>query len=114
MALAWTVLITVLSLISLNNQQPSAIPYKDKMVHFVFYFVFILLWFRFKKSESHNKKTGLLIFVIAVGYGVLMEICQSAFTTTRSADIYDVIANSLGALSGLILINYKLLNKTQL
>lgn len=84
------------------------------MVHFVFYFVFIILWFRFKKTAHYSTRTSWHIFFAAVGYGVLMEIGQSAFTTTRTADIYDVIANSLGALMGLILINYKFLNKTQL
>ena len=37
---------------------------------------------------------------IAIVYGITMEVFQGVFTTTRTADIQDVFANSVGALSG--------------
>ncbi|MES2747777.1 MAG: VanZ family protein [Bacteroidota bacterium] len=112
-ALLWTVLITILSLITVGNIGGKiALPHKDKMIHFVFYFVFVLLWFHVKKSGNNYKKTSVVVFLIAIGYGLLMELFQSVFTTTRKADIFDVIANSSGALAGLFFISYRFLNKT--
>ena len=114
-ALLWTVLITILSLITVGDIGGSiTLPNKDKMVHFVFYFVFVLLWFHVKKSPHNYKKISVVVFLIAIGYGILMELFQSVFTTTRTADIFDVLANSSGALAGLLFINYAFVNKTQL
>lgn len=76
------------------------IPYKDKVVHFLFYFIFVLLWY------YATKNSVVKIFLIAVAYGILMEILQS-FTKTRSADYTDAIANTLGALTAMIYITNK-------
>ena len=107
-AFFWTLLVTVLSLISSlsgfgNNIH---IANKDKIVHFIFYFVMVILWmYYFSKAEVTN--IGLKIVLGAILYGIVMEICQAVFTTYRSADIVDVIANSSGAISGFFL--YKII-----
>lgn len=100
-ALGWTLIVTLLSLATLGSLGESVpVPYKDKIVHFLFYFVFVLLWY-------FATKTSLIkLFFIAVAYGVLMEILQS-FTKTRSADYTDAIANTLGALSAVLYIKNK-------
>jgi VanZ family protein len=113
-AVIWTVLITILSLITVEGIKSTiAIPHKDKMVHFVFYFVFVLLWFSVKKASSNLKKISQTIFLLAVGYGLLMEFLQNLLTDNRTGDVLDVLANTLGALMALLYINYKFLNKTQ-
>lgn len=73
------------------------IPNKDKIVHFAFYFGFVFWWNK-ALSIQHAKKLVLLLGV-AVSYGVLMELLQYGFTTNRSADILDIIANSAGAIA---------------
>lgn len=113
-AIAWTVLITFLSLVtvgSFGNNIP--IPNKDKIVHVVFYFGFVVLWVLYKNKSNYTNKTGIAILFIAIGYGVLMELIQY-FTATRSPDMYDVLANSSGAFSGLLFVNIIFLNKRQL
>lgn len=52
-----------------------------------------------------------MILLSAMGYGILMEICQELFTKTRTADVLDVLANSLGAALGLIVVS--MLNKNK-
>jgi VanZ family protein len=42
--------------------------------------------------------------ITAILYGIIIEICQGAFTTLRNPDVYDVIANTLGALTGILII----------
>lgn len=66
----------------------------------------VILWmYYFSKVQVAN--TGLKIVIGAILYGIVMEICQDVFTTYRSADIVDVIANSTGAISGFFL--YKII-----
>lgn len=76
----------------------------DKYVHFTFYFIFVLVWFSF--FTNHYKSSFLKYYILlgAIGFGILMEICQGAFTTTRCPDVNDVYANSLGALFGIVII----------
>jgi VanZ family protein len=42
--------------------------------------------------------------VLSVIYGIAIEIAQLLFTTTRSADVLDVVANMLGAIAGVSVI----------
>jgi VanZ family protein len=106
LAISWTVIVTVLSLITISSDIGSSINFenKDKYVHFTFYFVFVVLWFLYAKRKNISFKTKFIVLFSAIGYGVLMEICQGVFTKTRTADILDVVANSLGAISGLLLV----------
>jgi VanZ family protein len=72
----------------------------DKVVHAFFHFVFVTLWFLFfnKKLNSVNSFQPLAIsFVFSLVFGIIIEILQY-YTTTRSADIFDVLANTIGAL----------------
>jgi VanZ family protein len=105
LALLWTCIITVLSLVTIGNVGTSIpIPNKDKYVHFTFYFVFVVVWSLFAKQTKITKKIQWIVLSSAIGYGVLMEVCQGVFTTTRTPDIMDVLANIIGALSGLLFI----------
>jgi len=78
------------------------IPHFDKIVHFCMYFglmsVIIFENRRLFKSNRHIFFTG----IIPLSYGILMEILQS-LTYTRTASIYDVLANSAGILVSILL-----------
>lgn len=105
LALLWTCVVTVLSLVTIGNIGNSIpIPNKDKYVHFTFYFVFVVVWFLFAKRTNMTKKIKWIVLFSAIGYGILMEICQGIISTNRSPDIMDVFANSIGAITGLIFI----------
>ena len=80
------------------------IPNKDKYVHFTFYFVFVVVWFLFSKPNKITRKIQWIVLLSAISYGILMEICQGIFTSNRAPDVLDVIANSLGAITGLLFI----------
>ncbi len=51
-------------------------------------------------------------FIVAVLYGILIEIAQDKLTATRQADGYDVFANTIGATIAILLIYF--LNKIQI
>ena len=104
-AFFWTIAITILSLVSLK-EMPSitTLKFKDKIIHFMFYFVFVFLW---GNAFTKNSKTFFKVFVFAILYGIIIEIFQGVFTETRSADFFDVLANTFGALLGLLLLFIK-------
>jgi VanZ family protein len=113
LAISWTVLVAVLSLMSIGKFGDTVeIPNKDKFVHFVFYFVFVVSWYLYFKAKNNFKYTGVSIVLIAISFGVFIEICQATLTKERHGDILDVLANSLGAISGYLFIKYLLKNKT--
>ncbi|HLP62875.1 VanZ family protein [Flavobacterium sp.] len=112
LAITWTTLITFLSLVNVGSLGNSIkIPYKDKMVHFVFYFLFYVLWFSFFKLNTSWPKLKIKILLIAIGYGILMEVLQEIMSNHRTSDSIDVLANSVGAFCGLIAVTYFLSNK---
>lgn len=105
LALLWTCIVTVLSLVTIGNIGNSIpIPNKDKYVHFAFYFIFVVVWFLFAKRTKITKKVKWIVLFSSIGYGILMEICQGIITANRSPDVMDVFANSIGAITGLIFI----------
>lgn len=108
-AIVWTLFLTYFCLTG-SSQIPKVswldIPNKDKAVHFIFYFVFTLLWclYFWSKKNYSSGKAIVLTFFMAVVYGVIIEICQGLFTADRSADIMDALANTAGsALAVLVL-----------
>ena len=77
----------------------------DKLVHFTFYAVFSILWFLYLDNVLKNQKwLYLKVFIFAVSFGIMIEICQSVFTESRQADAIDAIANTLGSLFGLTML----------
>lgn len=104
LAIIWTVLITIASLVSFNSIPKVKIVGSDKMIHFLFYLVFVILWGLAKKQIYFNRKYDFLIVVVAIIYGIIIEVLQSVLTSTRQADFYDVLANAIGAIFGLVIL----------
>ncbi|WP_396145126.1 VanZ family protein [Flavobacterium sp.] len=108
-AFCWTCLVTILSLIKISDEFTKTIDidveYKDKYVHFLFYLVFVLLWFLFIIRTKYVNSAKLKSLIFAVSYGIIIEICQGLYTTTRTPDVYDVLANSIGAFTGTLILD---------
>lgn len=111
LAVSWTIIIALLSLIKFDVelQDLSFIQGKDKVVHFIFYFLFVFFW----SLALYKKDLKLKILFIAILYGMIIEVLQDAITATRTSDLYDVLANSLGALVAYIFLkkNIKKISK---
>jgi VanZ family protein len=76
-----------------------SIPYFDKMVHFVLFFVLCLLLFR--PLKILKKKHLVLAPFISVFLGALFEITQHVISSSRNSNIYDFIANCMGITAAL-------------
>ncbi len=115
-AVFWAVFISVVCLMNFN-EVPQVnkinIPHLDKMVHFVLYSIFAILCLWSINSNQQFLKKAVGVFLFCVAFGILIECLQDYFTTTRSAELLDVLANTFGVVSGILLTAlFKNKNKT--
>lgn len=78
----------------------------DKLVHAFFHFVLTFFCFMFLKSRTNNPnnyKPLIASFLFSVFFGLGIEIAQELFTTTRHAEVFDVLANVSGATLAVVL-----------
>ena len=106
-ALIWTCSILFLCLASFSNLPDVGVKNADKYVHFIFHFVFVNLWFLYFNSKNYKISPKLILFLFSGSFllGILIELAQQVFTTSRKGDVFDIFANTVGAFSGLILIS---------
>lgn len=105
-AFCWTGVIFYLCLSESTSLPNFNFEYKDKIIHFTFYFVFVLLWYR--SNLKLNKGVVYLrnVFLLAILLGVLIEVMQKMFTKTRTFDWFDILANTIGAFSCFVFIRF--------
>lgn len=87
-------------------------PFLDKIVHFGLYFVLALLIMAVLTLNSHlkhSKWTYTITIVVCLLYGWLIEVLQRAFFSGRSYELMDVVADTAGAVLGVLL--YKQISK---
>ena len=74
--------------------------YFDKLVHIGLFAVLIFLWR--SAFDSDQPKYNLILLFSAVLYGLAVEYIQRYFVPNRDFDLYDVLADTIGAIIGLI------------
>lgn len=110
--IGWMVLITVLSLMAFEVDSSIGfnLPYSDKAAHFVFHLVAAVLGCFFLGERSRGKlsfsRILILVVVILLIYGIIIEVIQDVFTSWRSGELTDVLANMLGALTGVAAVKF--------
>lgn len=85
------------------------IPHADKIVHFSFYFglVFLMALAAYTESKHRNAKDSAFLWgvaLFAIVYGIIIEVLQWVFTTTRHGDVWDVLANTMGAIAAMLVV----------
>jgi len=85
------ILVIVLSLFP-SLPSPIDLPQVDKLYHVLVYGV-LMLWF--VQLHPKSRYGGLAVGFIVLG--ILMEVVQSQLAT-RSGEVWDVVANSLGVI----------------
>lgn len=119
--ISWMTFITLLSLFSFSGDDDIPkfnIPNADKLGHFIFYFVAAVLGCFFIREQTkgvlRQTKAILIIGVTVIIYGIIIEVIQGVLTVDRTGDIYDALANSIGALCGAVTIKLLFSGKRQL
>ncbi|MFR9603642.1 MAG: VanZ family protein [Rikenellaceae bacterium] len=101
----YIILITLLSLVQFSDEiEPPQIEYFDKFVHFCFYLglnsllLYTLLLFKRRLSLS----VLVLSTLLSILYSIAIELLQPLMG--RTCDVADVVANSVGAVMGAIVV----------
>lgn len=105
-ALVWVCLMPLKKLPDLG------VSFSDKIFHSLTYAILAFLWFNtFFFQFKKNKITAIVYAsVISIIFGIIIEVSQGVFTATRQADMFDVLANSLGVLLTASLLMLKNIN----
>ncbi len=74
------------------------VPYKDKALH-VFAFASLTGWF----ASLLERRRWIPLVCCLLLYGILIEMAQALMAMGRSADVFDVAADSVGVLVGVTL-----------
>jgi VanZ family protein len=99
----WTLFVTILCLMNGSNLPKVGIKGADKYVHFCFHFVFALLWFLYFFAKTNRLAFSVfMVFAFSFLFGVSIEFAQAYLTHNRKADILDVLANTVGAITALL------------
>lgn len=110
-ALLWTIFIFILMAIPgslLPQEEKTFIPNLDKLIHATLFGSFVFLWsvyYATKKEKNNNSNSRfVLILIIACLYGVASELMQKYLIPNRDYDIYDILADSIGAVLGFLFV----------
>ncbi len=76
----------------------------DKLVHLL---LFATLMFTLQLSNGKTKANSIFLLI----YGLLIEILQGTITETRTADIFDFLADAVGIYVGFIMSQLKFIPK---
>lgn len=98
-ALCYTIALATVCLIRLTNLPDTGISFADKIFHFLAYGLLILLWyFTFLFTFNlKDRKSILYALIFSVTFGIVIEVLQDTMTDSRALDVYDILANTLGA-----------------
>lgn len=110
----WAILVVILSTLSGNKVDEipfMTLPHADKVAHFMLYFVFATLFIHdvihYKKLNRLQKQILFISLLVIISYGGLMELLQGGIKSIhRSEDIFDFMANSLGAIAAAIVFRF--------
>jgi len=109
-AIAWTVAITILSLITLKEPELLQFLHADKLMHMLIYFVFTGIWFlAFSKGITNEilQKNALIVSAaFSFVYGIGIEFMQQTLVVSRQGDWQDVLANTIGIILAIFLIKW--------
>lgn len=108
-ALFWSAIIIVLLCIPGSDlpQESSflSIPYFDKWVHGGIFALFVILWcwaFSFKKNRTRQVRSFVWITIAGIALGYILELVQKYLIPHRDYDLWDVVADTAGAVIGLL------------
>ena len=109
-SIIWALVILVLCLMPGKDLPNISILNFDKLAHFSVYFLLsLLMYYGWKKQNSFlalHRQTFIKILLLTSTYGFAVEIMQELFTVDRHFDIFDALANSIGAVAGSMLAVY--------
>ena len=105
----YTVVLATVCLITIKKLPEIGVSFGDKIFHFLAYTVLAFLWFNIFLNTFKLKKRQALIYAafFSIVFGIIIEVLQGTLTTSRSFDVYDVMANTMGVFLTVIIVFVK-------
>ena len=78
----------------------------DKIGHLIIHVLLSMIWlsyFYVKKKGTLAMINVIIIVLACLTYGIVIEFYQQMFIASRQADLFDVLANGVGTLVGMML-----------
>ncbi|MCH5683555.1 VanZ family protein [Niabella sp. W65] len=75
-------------------------------MHLGIFALFVVLWCWYLSTRRPvTRRTGSFIWITIIGIllGYMMELVQKYFVPNRDYDLWDVVADGIGAIAGLLL-----------
>ncbi|HSU49442.1 MAG TPA: VanZ family protein [Segetibacter sp.] len=111
-AIFWFIISVVLLALPGNDLPHSDlfnIPFFDKYIHTIMFFVLTVLFcypfILYNTSGKIIKSWFFKITISAIVYGIIMEFVQKYLVYGRSFDVIDIVFDAIGSVAGLIVIN---------
>lgn len=105
----YSLALAVISLVKFRDI-PDYIPsFSDKVLHFLMYGILAFLWIITFTHKFRLKRIYAIVWagIIAVIFGIIIEVLQGTVTNTRVTDQNDIIANTLGVILVILIIVIK-------
>ena len=105
--------VLILSTQRLNTVQIPLFPGIDKVVHFTFYGIMVIVfaWAYYKLNQLNLSKLLIAVYW-SILFGGLIELIQHYLIDGRTGDWADFAANTIGALFGSYIVYKKYLTRT--
>ena len=109
LSIIYTLALTAVCLIRLNNLPDIKVSNGDKIFHLLSYLVLTFLWVNTFIYKFKLKKEQAIVYagISCIAFGIIIEILQGSVTSYRSSDIYDVVANTCGVLIMVLIFVFK-------
>ena len=104
--IVYIIFLTGLSLLNLGKLPSLGSSFDDKIFHFASHAVLTGLFFNYL-TKTKTSKPILLSALAPVIYGLIIEWLQGIGNTSRTSDIYDILANILGMIFVVIILSIK-------
>jgi hypothetical protein len=106
LAVIATIIIAILSLTAIPKINFGLeLKSSDKILHILAYFTLSTVWFLALQKKMSNLYSRFFLIITLIIYGIILEVLQGGITNYRTGDFYDVIANTIGVLLAVLLIN---------
>ncbi|MBX2827743.1 MAG: VanZ family protein [Flavobacteriaceae bacterium] len=99
LGLLYTTVVTVLFMLPAGDIPKVAIRFGDKWAHICVFILLTGIWLMIAELNHWFSKNKIVWSSAAILlYGIIIEVLQEKFFETRSADIWDVVADLIGIL----------------
>lgn len=105
-SILYTLVLAGVCLIKIKKLPEIGVSFGDKIFHFLAYMVLSFLWFNtfFNTFKLEKKKALIYAALFSIAFGIIIEVLQGTITASRSSDVYDVMANTMGVFLTVIIV----------